>query len=140
MHHVRIFTDSATDRYSAAVSVARRYSRLRRAMFETEMPTGQAASHSLVFVHPPKPSSSMRATIACTRLARSGRPWGNSANCDTLAETNSMAEAFLQAATHAPQPMQVAASNALSASCLGTSTALPSGALPVLTETYPPAV
>jgi hypothetical protein len=33
-----------------------------------------------------------------------------SAYCDTLAETNSIAEEFLQDATQAPQPIQVAAS------------------------------
>src|SRR5260370_42652995 len=107
-------------------------------MFETEIPAGQAASHSYVLVQPPKPSSSMRATIAWALWLRSGRPCGNSANCETFAETNSIAEAFLHAATQAPQPMQVAESNASSASILGTKTALPSGALPVFTETYPP--
>ena len=50
-----------------------------------------------------------------------------------------MAEAFLHAATHAPQPMQAAASIAVSASVLAMGRALPSGAPPVLTETKPPA-
>jgi hypothetical protein len=39
------------------------------------------------------------------RSSRSGWPCGSSARCETLAPTNSIAEAFLQAATQAPQPM-----------------------------------
>jgi hypothetical protein len=39
--------------------------------------------------------------------------------CDLVfAETNNIADAFLQAATHAPHPIQAAASMAKSASCL----------------------
>ena len=45
--------------YSVAVSVARMYSRLSRAMLLTEIPAGQAASHSDVLVQEPKPSSSI---------------------------------------------------------------------------------
>ena len=56
-----------------------------------------------------------------------------------MAAVKSMAEAFGQAATQAPQPMQAAASMARSAASLGTGIALPSGALPVRTETKPPA-
>ena len=56
-----------------------------------------------------------------------------------MAAVNSMAEAFGQAATHAPQPMQAAASMAVSASGLGTGMALASGAPPVLAVTKPPA-
>ena len=41
---------------------------------------------------------------------------------------NSIAEAFGQAATQAPQPMQVAASKARSASCFGTGVEWASGA------------
>ena len=59
--------------------------------------------------------------------------------CETLAETKSMALAFLHAATHAPQPIQAAASIARSAACFGTGIALPSGADPVETEIKPPA-
>ena len=51
----------------------------------------------------------------------------------------SMAEAFGQAATQAPQPMQAAASIARSAFSFGTGIALPSGAPPVGAETKPPA-
>ena len=47
----------------------------------------------------------------------------------------SAAEAFGQAATHAPQPMQAAASMARSAPVFGTRIAFASGALPVRTVT-----
>ena len=46
----------------------------------------------------------------------------------------SAAEAFLQAATQAPQPMHCAASIAVSATSLATGMALASGADPVLTD------
>ena len=52
-----------------------------------------------------------------------------------LAETNSIAEAFLHAATQAPQPMQVAALKASSAIFLGTGISLASGTPPVFTDT-----
>ena len=58
---------------------------------------------------------------------RSGWPCGRSARCDTLAPANSIAEAFGQAATQAPQPMQAAASIACSASGLGTGIAFAVG-------------
>ena len=48
-----------------------------------------------------------------------------------LAEVNSVAEPFGQAATQAPQPMQAAFSKARSASGLRTGVACASGALPV---------
>ena len=51
-----------------------------------------------------------------------------------------MALAFLQAATQAPQPMQAAASKAASATGLEMGVVLASGAEPVRTETYPPAL
>jgi hypothetical protein len=66
---------------------------------------GQAALHSYWLVQLPKPSSSIFATMLSTRVSRSGWPWGSKPSCETFAETKSMAEAFLQAATHAPQPM-----------------------------------
>ena len=43
----------------SAVKTARRYSRFSRAMFETEISAGQAASHSEVLVQAPKPSLSI---------------------------------------------------------------------------------
>ena len=74
-----------------------------------------------------------------TRRSFSALPWGSRPRWETLAATNSMALAFLQAATQAPQPMHAAASIARSASSLGTGSALASGAPPVFTETKPPA-
>ena len=56
-----------------------------------------------------------------------------------FAEVNSIADPFGQAATHAPQPMQVAASNARSACSLGAGTEWASGAEPALMEMKPPA-
>ena len=51
-----------------------------------------------------------------------------------------MAEEFLHVATQAPQPIQVAASNALSAFSLLIGSALASWVFPeVFTDTYPPA-
>jgi hypothetical protein len=43
---------------------------------------------------------------------------------------NNIADAFGHAATHAPQPMHVAASKARSAKSLGTGVVFASGALP----------
>ncbi len=56
-----------------------------------------------------------------------------------MAATKSIAEAFGQAATHAPQPTQAAASMERSAAGFGIRMAFPSGALPVATLTKPPA-
>ena len=109
---------------------ALRYSRLSREILLIEIPAGQAASHSSVTVQPPKPSLSIWAIIDVTRSRRSGLPWGKRARCDTLALTKSMAEAFLHAATHAPQPIQAAAFIARSESSCGTRIALASGGVP----------
>jgi hypothetical protein len=57
---------------------------------------------------------------------------------DLGADVKSIAEAFGQAATHAPQPMHAAASIA-GRRPFGMGIALPSGADPVLTEMKPPA-
>src|SRR5690554_6268029 len=108
-------------------------------MLVTLIPTGHSASQAPVLVQLPNPSASICATIAWARLARSVCPWGNNANWDTLAETNSMADAFLQAATQAPQPIHVADSNASSATTFGMGMLLASGTPPVLTLTKPPA-
>ena len=83
--------------------------------------------------------SSILATIAFARRAASTLPCGNRANWLTLAETNSIAEPFLQAAAQAPQPIQAAASIAKSASALGIAIAFASGTPPVFTDTKPPA-
>src|SRR5262245_14587826 len=96
---------------------------------------GQAASHEPILVQFPNPSSSIFATIFNTRDVSSTFPCGSRLKWEILAATKSMADAFLQAATQAPQPMQAAASKALSASSFGIGIALPSGAPPVETET-----
>ena len=57
----------------------------------------------------------------------------------SFGESKGIADAFLQDATHAPQPIQAAASIALSESPPATGKAFPSGALPVLTVIKPPA-
>ena len=59
------------------------------------------------------------------------RPQGGAA--PVRAHEPALAEPFGQAATQAPQPMQVAAANAWSASSFGTGRLLASGAEPVLT-------
>ena len=57
-----------------------------------------------------------------------------------FADTYSIADEFLQEATHAPQPIQVAASNAKSALSFGMGIAFASCVFPdVFTEIYPPA-
>src|SRR5690606_584923 len=104
-------------------------------MFVTLMPLGHSASQAFVLVHDPKPSASICATMRSTRSFRSGFPCGNNANCETLALTNNIADAFLQAATQAPQPIQVAASNASSAIFFGMGISFASGTPPVFTET-----
>ncbi len=104
------------------------------------MPFGQAASHSPWFVQVPKPSASICATMLPHAVGRApAGPAAAAPRCETFAAVNSMAEAFGQAATHAPQPMHAAASMARSASSLRTGIALASGAPPVATETKPPA-
>ena len=77
-------------------------------MFAIDSFLGQTASHARVFVQLPKPSSSIFAIIALARFAASGLPCGRRASWLTLLDTKSIAEPFLHAATHAPQPIQVA--------------------------------
>ncbi len=95
-------------------------SQLRREITSSGISLGQAAVHSPMLVQPPKPSWSCWATMLTTRLSRSAWPCGSSPRWVTLAPMNSEAEPFGQAATQAPQPMQVATSNARSALSLGT--------------------
>src|SRR6185312_8264711 len=99
---------------------------------------GHSASQAPVLVQLPKPSASICATMACTRLQRSGCPCGSIASWVTLADTNNIADAFLQAATQAPQPMQVAELKASSAMIFGIGISLASGTPPVFTEIKPP--
>src|SRR5215510_1662945 len=100
---------------------------------------GQTASHSPSLEQLPNPSASWRSTILTTRAYRSTAPCGSSARWLTLAEVKRAAEAFLQAATQAPQPMHAAESIALSATGFGIRIALASWAPPTLVEVYPPA-
>src|SRR5689334_2289476 len=100
--------------------MARRYSRFMRAMLVIGISFGHTASHSPSFEQLPKPSASWRWTIAITRAVRSGCPCGSNARWLTLAEVKSAADAFLQAATQAPQPIQAAESIALSDAVFGT--------------------
>src|SRR5437868_1121684 len=104
-----------------------------------EISFGQTASHAPVNVQEPNPSLSIWATIFNTLLFLSGSPCGNRARCATLAERNSMAELFLQAATQAPHPIQDAAANARSAFSFSIGIELPSTAFPVFIEMNPPA-
>src|SRR5207302_3714574 len=121
--------------YLPAVSSALTYSRVIRAMFEIGISFGQTASHSPSFEQLPKPSASACSIIATTRRARSCWPWGSSDRCEILALMKRCADAFLHAATHAPQPMHAAESIAVSEISFGISTLLPSGAPPVFTDT-----
>src|SRR5690606_2541097 len=112
---------------SSLKSLAVKYSRFNRAILVSLMPTGHSASQAPVLVQLPKPSASIWLTMAWARLYRSVWPWGNNAYWDTLAETKSIADEFLQAATQAPQPMQVADSNASSDTAFGMGMLLASG-------------
>ena len=65
---------------------------------------------------------------------RSGSPWGSELRCATLAPVKSIAEPFGQAATQAPQPMQIAASIACSWTSGWTGFVFGSGFGPEVTE------
>ena len=104
-----------------------------------EISFGHTASQAPVKVQLPNPSLSIWATMLITRLFLSGCPCGSKPRCATFAERNNEADAFLHAATHAPQAMQAAAANEASALSFSTGMALPSTALPVFTEIKPPA-
>ena len=54
--------------------------------------------------------------MSCTRVYRAACPWGSFAKCVIFAPVNSIAAPLGHAATQAPQPMQIAASIASSAS------------------------
>src|SRR4051812_40412576 len=100
--------------YLSAESPAIRYSLCILEMLVMEISFGQTASHAPVKVHEPNPSRSICATMLSALLFLSGCPCGNKARCAILAAVKREAEAFLQAATQAPQPMQLAAPNAAS--------------------------
>jgi hypothetical protein len=102
-------------------------SRFMRAILAMEISLGHSASHSRSFEQLPKHSASIFRTMAIAPRAASGRPWGKRANWDIFAPTKSMAGALGQAATHAPHPIQAAASMALSAISWGTGMELAGG-------------
>src|SRR4051812_36582525 len=104
-----------------------------------EISFGQTASHAPVNVHEPNPSLSIWATILSALLFLSGPPWGRSARWAIFAAVNNEADAFLQAATQAPQAIQLAAPKDTSDLSLSIGIAFPSTALPVLMEIKPPA-
>src|SRR5210317_688151 len=111
-----------------------------RAMFSKEMPLGHSTSQAPVLVQFPNPSRSIWFTIFNTRSFASGCPCGSNENWLIFADANNIAEEFLHVATQAPQPIQVAASNALSAFSFGTGMAFASIVFPeVFTLMYPPA-
>src|ERR1700741_145124 len=103
-----------------------------RAIFEIGISFGQTASHSPSFEQLPNPSASAWLIIARTRAFRSTSPCGRSARGEILALMKRWAAAFLQAATHAPQPMHAAESIARSETSFEIGIALPSGAPPQL--------
>ena len=72
-----------------------------RAIFEMEISFGHSTSQAPVFVQLPKPASSIVFIIFRTLIFASVLPCGNKANCETFAETNNIAEEFLQVATQA---------------------------------------
>src|SRR5690554_6385486 len=132
-----IFLENAIDHKSRRPpvrSVARTKSQRMREILLMVMRLGQTASHSPILEQLPKPSSSTLVTIRRVRLSRSGWPCGSLAYCVSLALVNSEAEEFGQAATHAPQPMQVADKKAASDSGLPIRMALASACGPVVTE------
>src|ERR1043165_2534759 len=108
-------------------------------MFVIAISFGQTASQAPVNVQEPNPSFSICATMLNTRFFLSGCPCGNNPRCAIFAETNNEAEAFLHAATQAPHPIQAAAAKDASALFFSMGIEFPSTALPVFTETNPPA-
>jgi hypothetical protein len=99
-----------------------------------EISFGQTASHSPSFEQLPNPSASCRSTIDTTRVPRSTSPCGSWARWLTFADVNSTADAFLHAATHAPQPMHAAESIACSTVSLEIRMLFASWAPPTLTD------
>ena len=92
---------------------------------------GHSAEHAPVFVQEPNPASSIVATMFTTLCFASFWPCGKRERCATFAEVKSIADEFLQAATHAPQPMHAEERNASSANSFSIVIELASGASPV---------
>src|SRR5690349_11900401 len=110
-----------------------------REMLVIAISFGHTASQAPVKVQLPNPSLSICCTMLSALFFLSGPPCGNKARCAILAAVNREADAFLQAATQAPQPMQAAAPKEASALSFSMGSELPSTALPVFTEMKPPA-
>ena len=109
--HDKLFTLKKGVGHYSALKLAPKYSLFNLAMFDIEISLGQVASQAPVLVQDPNPSLSICATIFNTRDFLSGAPCGNNAKWETLALRNNIAELFLQAATHAPHPIHIAAAN-----------------------------
>ena len=67
-------TAHAVGQCFVALRTARAYSRFRLTMLKNGISFGHVATHSPLFVHPPKPSASIVATMSSTRDSRSGWP------------------------------------------------------------------
>ena len=102
-------------------------------MKSIEISLGQAVSHSPKLVQDPN-QRSISSTIPIARDQRSGWPCGRRLKWLYFAAVKSCAAPLGQAATHAPQPMQAAASIAASAASLGINISLASRAAPVGAE------
>ena len=111
------------------------YSRFIRAMLAIEISFGQTASHSPSFEQLPNPSASCRSTIAIAQAFHAQVALRQQRAVRlTLAAVKEAANAFLQAATQSPQPIQAAESIACSTTCPEMSMAFPSGAPPTLMD------
>ena len=67
-------TNRQIDKLSNYLMLAFKYSRLRRAIFSSEIPLGHSTSQAPVLVQLPKPSCSIWFTIFSTRSVASTRP------------------------------------------------------------------
>src|SRR5690554_5614680 len=137
--HIAFANAQTPHQWGSLVSEALKNSRFILAILLCLIPLGHSAEQASVLVQFPNPSKSICATIFSTLSFRSTFPWGSIASWATLADTKSIAEEFLQAATQAPQAMHVAESKASSAMVLGIGITFASGTPPVFTFTYPPA-
>src|SRR5260370_37004770 len=117
--------EGAVERHARRLQLARIKSRFMRAITSSLISFGHTASHSPMFVQLPNSSRFTAATMLRMRSWRSGCPCGRTPRCVTFAPVNNDADALGQAATHAPHPIQAAASMAVSAAGLGTGMAFP---------------
>ena len=73
-HQIVKSANCQIDKLSNYLMLAFRYSRLRRAIFSSEIPLGHSTSQAPVLVQLPKPSCSIWFTIFSTRSVASTRP------------------------------------------------------------------